>query len=67
MGDLFLALRRTEEGLRVFALVVSQVASIQNDQYAIVVHLGVVAWALPCVTMFRTEWRGYIQVQALPV
>ena len=40
MGDLFPAFRGTREGLSVLALVVFQIASIQNNQYGIVAHLG---------------------------
>ena len=40
IGDLSLAFRGIEESLRVLALAISQVALFQNNQYAIVVHLG---------------------------
>lgn len=40
MEVLFPGFRGIEDGLSVFVLAVSQVASIQNNQYVIVVHLG---------------------------
>ena len=41
MGGLFPAFRGTEEGLRVFALAVCQVASIQENQDVMLVQFGV--------------------------
>jgi len=38
MGDLFPVFRESEEGLSVLAPAVSQIASIQNNQYTIVLH-----------------------------
>lgn len=40
MGGLCPTFRGTGEGLRVLTLAVSQVASVQNNHYGIVVHLG---------------------------
>ena len=40
MRDLFPVFRGTEEGLSVLAPAVSQRVSVQNNQYAIVVHFG---------------------------
>ena len=41
MGDLYPTFSRGGEGLNVLALAVSQVTSIQNNEYAIVAHFGV--------------------------
>ena len=41
MGDSFPPFRGTEEGLRILASPVSQVASIKNNQCATVVHFAV--------------------------
>ena len=41
MGDLFPVVRETEKGLSRLLLAHSQVALIQRNLYAIVVHLGV--------------------------
>lgn len=47
MGDLFPVFRGTEEGLRVLVWAVPQIALIQNDQCAIVVHFGQSALGSP--------------------
>lgn len=40
MGDLFSAFRRIEEGLSILVPAVSHIVSIQNNEYAIVLHYG---------------------------
>jgi len=46
MGDLFSTFRRIEEGLSVLVHAVSHIVSIQNNEYAIVVHYRACPWPL---------------------
>lgn len=57
---LFLAFRRTKDGLSVLVPGISQVASIQNNQHAIVAHFGPPAlaplpWAPTEVKVIKTD------------
>lgn len=67
MGNFISCIQRREKGLSVLALAASQVTSIQNNQYAIVIHFGLPALgSCSLILLLPLVLLSVTQVQVFP-